>query len=199
MFKPKSWQLLMKTKNEELNTIPINEELEIEKNKLHPVSRRDMRSLAFHFVYAADRSNYEPDINTIIENFKQGFNLSVDNEALAVIMAKGTVNNRDELDEKIKPLLKHWKFERLGCCTRLILRLAIWELQQPDTISNIVINEAIELAKAFAEKDAYKFINGILDEACKTYKFASCLKNQKLKEVEKADGSNKTKEYTGKQ
>ena len=156
-----------------------------------------MRSLAFHFVYASDRSNYEPDIDTIIEIFKQGFNIGVDNDSLAVLMAKGTVDNRDELDEKIKPLLKNWKFERLGCCTRLILRLALWELQQPDAISNIAINEAIELAKAFAEKDAYKFINGILDEACKTYKFASCLKKQKKKK--EADDNNKSKEDKSKE
>ena len=82
-------------------------------------------------------------------------------------MAKGSVEMREELDSQIKPLLKNWKFERLGCCTRLILRLALWELKQPDSIPSIVINEAIELAKAFAEKDAYKFINGLLDEASK--------------------------------
>ena len=33
------------------------------------------------------------------------------------------------------------------------------------TPHRIIINEAIELAKCFSEKDAYKFINGILDEA----------------------------------
>ena len=33
--------------------------------------------------------------------------------------------------------------------------------------AKVAINEAIELAKCFAEKDAYKFVNGILDEAVK--------------------------------
>jgi transcription termination factor NusB len=32
------------------------------------------------------------------------------------------------------------------------------------TPHRIIINEAIELAKAFAEKDAYKFVNGLLDK-----------------------------------
>ena len=70
----------------------------------------------------------------------------------------------------IRPLLKNWKLERLGCCTLLILRMAFWELQQENAVTSIVINEAIELAKTFAEKDSYRFVNGILDEACKVYK-----------------------------
>jgi transcription termination factor NusB len=41
------------------------------------------------------------------------------------------------------------------------------EFKQPVAVANIIINEAIELSKCFAEKDAYKFINGILDEAAK--------------------------------
>ena len=40
-------------------------------------------------------------------------------------------------------------------------------MRHTDTASTVIINEAIELAKAFSEKDAYKFINGILDEAAK--------------------------------
>ncbi|HML19849.1 MAG TPA: transcription antitermination factor NusB, partial [Candidatus Dependentiae bacterium] len=60
-----------------------------------------------------------------------------------------------------------WRFDRLGVCTKLILRLAVWELLHADEPHNIIINEAIELAKCFSEDDAYKFINGILDEAVK--------------------------------
>jgi N utilization substance protein B len=104
---------------------------------MKPESRRDMRALAFHFIYAVDRFD------------------------------KGAIEMQEQADEIIKPLLRNWKLERLGCCTRLILRLAIWELHQSDAMPSIVINEAIELAKCFAEKDAYKFINGILDEASK--------------------------------
>jgi len=137
---------------------------------LRPESRRDMRALAFHFIYAMDRSDYAISIEEIIQNFRSGFNVEIDDDSLAVTMAQGAIEQREELDELVKPLLRNWKLERLGCCTRLILRLALWELQQPDAIASIVINEAIELAKAFAEKDAYKFINGILDEAAKLIK-----------------------------
>jgi len=139
----------------------------IDQKEIKPESRRDMRALAFHFLYAVDRFDYTMPLETIVANFKVGFNLEVADDAPAIEMARGAIDGLEELDEQIKPLLRNWRLERLGCCTKLILRLALWELKQPDAIPNIVINEAIELAKSFAEKDAYKFINGILDEACK--------------------------------
>lgn len=131
-------------------------------------SRRDERVIAFFLVYAVDRFDYSVSLDDIVEQFKVGFDLDVPHDSFAMVLAQGTIEKRQDLDEQIRPNLKNWKLERLGCCTRLILRMALWELQQPDAIPSIVINEAIELAKNFAEKDAYKFINGILDEICKT-------------------------------
>lgn len=139
----------------------------IEEEPVKPKSRRYIRALAFHFIYAADRFDYTVPLEEIVENFRIGFKIELPDDSLAITMAKGAIEARENIDEQVKPLLRNWRLERLGCCTRLILRLAVWELQQPDSIPNIVINEAIELAKCFAEKDAYKFVNGILDEASK--------------------------------
>lgn len=141
--------------------------IEDNNNQLIPKSRRDLRALAFHIVYAVDRSEYSVSVDEIVQNFRDGFNLVVEEDSFAIRMAKGAIDMRQELDGAIKPLLLNWKLERLGCCTRIILRLALWELKQPESIPSVVINEAIELAKCFAEKEAYKFINGILDEASK--------------------------------
>ncbi len=131
------------------------------------ISMRDIRSLAFHFIYAAEQFNYEVDLNTIVEEFEKGFHLEIPRDSYAITVAEHTINMREQLDDEIKPFLQNWKLERLGLCTRLILRMALWELIQPDAIPSVIINEAIELAKSFAEKDAYKFINGILDELVK--------------------------------
>ena len=133
------------------------------------MARRKLRSLAFHFLYAADRFDYTVPIDKIVESFKVGYNVDIDEDSMAVEIARGTIEKIDELDDKIKPMLKNWKIERLGCCTLLILRLAVWELEQDGAVPSIIINEAIELAKCFAEKDAYKFVNGILDEIRKKF------------------------------
>ena len=130
-------------------------------------SRREARALAFQLLYAADRQDYSVPLEQIIQQFSSGFNLEIPADSLAVQITQGVIQTQKELDLQINPLLENWKITRLGCCTLLVLRIALWELRQPDAIPTVIINEAIELAKCFAEKDAYKFVNGILDEYCK--------------------------------
>jgi N utilization substance protein B len=45
-----------------------------------------------------------------------------------------------------------------------VLRLGVYELvAEPDTPARVIINEAIELARAFSGEEAVGFVNGILD------------------------------------
>ncbi len=148
-------------------------------------TRRDERYASFYLVYAVDRSDYAMTLDEAVDAFEKGFEVTIPARSLARILAQGAIDNRTELDEQIKPYLKNWELERLGCCTRLILRLALWELQQSDAVTSIVINEAVELAKAFAEKDAYRFVNGILDEMVKTRQAAQA--TEAAKEEPKGD------------
>lgn len=128
------------------------------------LSQREKRSLIFHLLYAAESFDYQVSLESIVDNFNRGFDLDIPFDSDVVASAQAIIELRDTLDELCKPLLSNWKFDRLGICTKLILRYALWELQYTDTLATIVINEAIELAKCFAEKDAYKFINGVLDK-----------------------------------
>ena len=128
---------------------------------------RAVRSLIFHILYAAEAFEYDISLEALIENFNRGFDLQLPKNGPAAVVIQHIIDERYKLDEQIKPLLHNWRFERLGICTKLILRYAIWELENTDFPPAVIINEAIELAKCFSEKDAYKFINGILDEAIK--------------------------------
>lgn len=151
--------------NSDQGTHQHEECVEISYNDL---SRRDVRSLIFHLLYAADSFDYQLPLETIVDNFNRGFDLEIPLESEVVTTTSAVINDREALDELIRPLLSNWRFDRLGVCTLLILRFALWELRKEQVEPNIVINEAIELGKCFAEKDAYKFINGILDEALKS-------------------------------
>lgn len=131
------------------------------------LSRRAVRSLIFHLLYTAEAHDYDCSLNSIVDNYNRGFELNIPLESEVVKTAQEIITRRDELDELVKPLLVNWRFDRLSTVTKLILRFALWELQYTDVEPTIVINEAVELAKCFAEKDAFKFINGVLDEAVK--------------------------------
>ncbi|HVX01225.1 MAG TPA: transcription antitermination factor NusB [Candidatus Babeliaceae bacterium] len=132
--------------------------------------RRDGRSLVFHLLYAMDSFDYQVSLESIADNLGRGFQCHIDVNGSLFKEAQGIIVQRDYLDSLIKPLLDNWRFDRLGVCTRLIVRLALWELINTDTTHSIVINEAVELAKCFGELDSYKFINGILDEWVKRSK-----------------------------
>jgi transcription antitermination factor NusB len=128
---------------------------------------RDTRALIFHLLYAMECLDYTVSLNSIVDNFNRGFELAIPTDSKVFIIAQSIIDNREALDKMILPLLVNWRFDRIGVCTKLILRFALWELTEIKTVHSIVINEAIELAKCFAEHDAYKFVNGVLDEAVK--------------------------------
>lgn len=128
------------------------------------LTRRDARVLVFHLLYALEASNYEMSLDSIADNLARGLNFPIKIGDTIFTEAEAISRERDELDGLIKPLLDRWRFDRLGVCTRIIMRMAVWELTNTDTSPTVIINEAIEITKAFAEQDAYKFVNGVLDE-----------------------------------
>ena len=134
------------------------------------LSRRDVRSLIFHFLYAVDAFNYEESVESIIDSFNRGFELSVPLDGEIAHTVKDIIDNRNELEQTYEPYLANWRSERVSVCTKLILLFAIWEFKNTETDARIIINEAIELAKCFAEEDAYRFVNGILDSVSKEFR-----------------------------
>ena len=76
----------------------------------------------------------------------------------------GTLTDVPALDALIARHAQHWRLDRLAVIDRLILRLAIWELQRgSDVPAAVVINEAIELARTFSTDGSVAFVNGVLD------------------------------------
>ncbi len=133
---------------------------------LHDViqSRRKFRSLLFHILYAVDALNYEVTAREVAEKLNREYDTDIDLNGTIVKIVNSIAEQYKQLDETLIPYLQNWKFERIGRCTLLVLRYAIWEIVNTDTPHSIVINEAVELAKCFSEKDAFKFVNGILDK-----------------------------------
>jgi len=127
-------------------------------------TRTQVRSLVFHVLYMFDSCDYEGSVESVIDGVNRGYDQQIPLDGEVAHNVESIVDHRKMLDEVIQSYLENWRLERLGLCTRLILRMGVWELLFTDTPSSIIINESIELAKDFAEKDAYKFINGVLDQ-----------------------------------
>ena len=79
-------------------------------------------------------------------------------------LVRGTLDRIKEIDAVLASHAQNWRVERMAVIDRLVLRLAIYELlADPDTPSRVVINEALELARAYSGEEAVRFVNGVLD------------------------------------
>lgn len=74
------------------------------------------------------------------------------------------IAHQDEINRLITQAAQNWRLDRMSCVDRNILRAATGELKFDETVNAaIVINEAIEMAKAYGQKDSWRFVNGVLD------------------------------------
>jgi N utilization substance protein B len=80
-------------------------------------------------------------------------------------VVKGVVADQARIDRSIvKRLAQNWKLERLDATVRAILRAGAYELaERPDVPIEVVIDEYVELAKAFFDPTEAGFINAALD------------------------------------
>ncbi len=85
-------------------------------------------------------------------------------------LVTGTLEHLDEIDALIRQQAEHWRLERMPAVDRNILRLAIFEfLYEADVPKLVVLDEAIELAKAFGSEQSGSFVNGVLDGVLKSH------------------------------
>ena len=85
-------------------------------------------------------------------------------------LISGVINNVEAIDETYAPHLTR-PLEDLDQVDKAVLRVGTFELMYRQEIPyRVVINEAIILAKEFAEQDSHKFVNGVLDKVVKAIK-----------------------------
>lgn len=73
-------------------------------------------------------------------------------------------SRREEYDRMLVKAAPDWPIHRMAPVDRNILRLGLHELlEHPETPPQVVINEAVDLARMFGDVDSPNFINGVLD------------------------------------
>ncbi|MBN2447650.1 MAG: transcription antitermination factor NusB [Phycisphaerae bacterium] len=73
-------------------------------------------------------------------------------------------SRRNQYNEMLGRAVHGWSVRRMPPVDRNILRLGFYELfEHPETPHQVVINEAIELARRFGDADSPAFVNGVLD------------------------------------
>lgn len=86
-------------------------------------------------------------------------------EAFFADLVRGVVADQAQVDRAIvKRLAQGWRLERLDATVRAILRAGAYELAgRADVPAEVVIDEYVELAKAFFDPAEAGFVNAALD------------------------------------
>ena len=84
--------------------------------------------------------------------------------AFAEDLVAAVDHDRARIDELIGEASRNWRLERMEAIERNVLRLAVGEMVgRPDTPPAVVIDEAVELARAYGGSESHAFVNGILE------------------------------------
>ncbi len=129
--------------------------------------RRMAREAALQVLFAADHANADLELEAVRSAFDKvcaEFDLPRRTHARALEISLGVARNRKDIDLEIGRASEHWKVERLAAVDRAVLRIATFELlHEPETPTEVVIDEAVEIARRFAGEKSPAFVNGVLD------------------------------------
>lgn len=130
--------------------------------------RTKARECALKILYAVDITKDEP--RKCIDAFWQNHeDVEPAVKEFADRLVTGVSNNIELIDKVISDYATNWQLKRMAVIDRNILRFATYELLFTEDIPpKVTINEAIEVAKRYGDKDSGKFVNGVLDKINKT-------------------------------
>ena len=115
------------------------------------MSRREARRTAVFLLFQWDVTG-EP-LGSLYEG---------DVDPFARDLAEGVAGAALDLDARLTAASTGWPADRLGAVERNVLRVALFELDRGEPPTEIVIDEAVRLAKRYASDDAARLVNGIL-------------------------------------
>ena len=115
------------------------------------ISRREARRAAVFMLYQWDVT--ETPLGSLYEDEVDEYTRRLTDAVSA---------HAPELDARITAASDEWTADRLGAVERNVLRVAIEELDEGEIPREVVLDEAVTLAKRYASDDAGRLVNGIL-------------------------------------
>jgi transcription antitermination protein NusB len=137
------------------------------------VRRHRAREAALQMLYQAEvgRAGGDEAIATYWPAHDEAGEVPEAHRAFANGLVRGTLARVADIDALIGRHAQNWRVERMAVLDRTVLRIATYELlSDPETPARVVINEALELARAFSGDEAVPFVNGVLDAVRKELK-----------------------------
>ncbi|MDB5186097.1 MAG: nitrogen utilization protein [Candidatus Saccharibacteria bacterium] len=103
------------------------------------------------------------DLTQVLDRNIARYKDMVEDRDFIIRLVNGVDERHDDLDAILQPVAPEWPISQIARMDRIVLRIGTYELiYEKDVPPKVVINEAVELAKAFGGDNSSKFINGVL-------------------------------------
>ena len=124
----------------------------------------------YEYEFRVDSEDKTVDIQEILKRNLDRYETAIDDTKFVETLVEGVLKQQKAIDEQLQPIAPDWPIEQIARIDRNILRIGVYELlHQADIVPpKVVINEAVELAKAFGSDNSSKFVNGVLGTAYRT-------------------------------
>lgn len=110
-----------------------------------------------------DANDESFDLEKVLERNIGRYQNMLDDVTFIRELVNGVSKQAPALDAELQPVAPEWPIDQIARMDRLVLRIGLYELQnEADVPPKVVINEAVELAKAFGGDNSSKFVNGVL-------------------------------------
>ncbi len=137
--------------------------------------RREGREAAVQYLFSRDMHSEAEEGQ--LENFWTLHTAKTSTRNYAESLIKGVLAHQPEIDQQIISVTDNFRLERIANVDRNVLRVAIYELLHcPEVPAPVILNEAIEVAKALSAGESGSFVNGVLDRLAKALRPASNFK-----------------------
>lgn len=142
------------------------------------INRRRAREVVLQLLYEEDLN---PDRN--IHSADEFLARRLFNHRQLTEFARGLLSgirqNRRKIDKLLSEKATNWSLRRMTAIDRNILRMGTFEIIIALTPGPVVINEAVELAKRFGDRQSGIFVNGVLDRILQDFSTESTASSQR--------------------
>ena len=116
--------------------------------------------------FRRDAADDSLDVEAILTRNIARYKDMVDDIDFVRHLVEGVWEQAIAIDLRLQPIAPEWPIDQIARMDRVVLRIGLYELEnEKDVPPKVVINEAVELAKAFGGENSSKFINGVLGTA----------------------------------
>ena len=127
------------------------------------------------------------DLAEVLERNMARYSETIEDKDFIINLVNGVAKHEASLDTILQPIAPEWPLAQIARMDRVILRIGIYELLfEKDVPPKVVINEAVELAKAFGGENSSKFINGVLGTALRQKETTKPISKKPIRSKKKA-------------